>query len=480
MSKSLQHFIGRDQELQKLRDISKQAGAQLVVITGRRRVGKSRLVQESSQGKAFFSFSGLAPIKGITAQIQRDNFGRQLAQILQIAPVTFTDWSDAFHALSNALSNNPTTILLDEISWMAFKDPTFIPKLKTWWDLEMPQHPNVTLVFCGSVSTWIEKNIIQSTAFFGRVALIIHLLPLSISQSAELLRSRGFKGSPYEIYKILAVTGGIPWYLEQIQPSYMADQNIQRLCFEKDGLLTTEFDRVFNDLFNGAGQIYKKILHTLSTGMKYLSEIRTQLDYAHSGTLTTLLQHLKIAGFISQHPQWSLETGKPGKKTLYRLSDSYTRFYLKYIEPNRARIDQNSYQGLSLEQLPNWPSMLGFQVENLLLENRSSLLNSLGILNVDVVGDNPYYQQATLKKKGCQVDYLVQTRTHNLFVCEFKFKRNEIGTEIIDEMREKINRLSIRHGMAAVPVLFHVGDVSSSVYDQNYFYRIINIGEWIR
>ena len=96
------------------------------------------------------------------------------------------------------------------------------------------------------------------------------------------------------------------------------------------------------------------------------------------------------------------------------------------------------------------------------------------------MGDNPYYQQATLKKKGCQIDYLVQTRTHNLFVCEFKFKRNEIGTEIIDEMREKINRLSIRHGMAAVPVLFHVGDVSSSVYDQNYFYRIVDIGEWIR
>jgi AAA+ ATPase superfamily predicted ATPase len=257
-----QRFIGRAPELQQLRGIFDQSDPQLAVITGRRRVGKSRLVQEASQGQAFFSFSGLAPIEGITAQMQRDNFGRQLAQILEIAPVTFTDWSDAFFALSKALPKHSAVILLDEISWMASKDPSFIPKLKTWWDLEMLKHPTATLVLCGSVSTWIEKNIIQSTAFFGRIALIIQLSPMSINESAELLRSRGFKGSAYEIYKILSITGGIPWYLEQIQPNYMADQNIQRLCFEKDGLLTTEFDRIFHDLFNGSGQIWK--VHEIS------------------------------------------------------------------------------------------------------------------------------------------------------------------------------------------------------------------------
>lgn len=475
----IKRFIGRVLESQKLQDISKQLGPQLVVITGRRRVGKSRLIEEFAQDKAFFSFSGLAPIKGVTAQIQRDAFGRQLAHILGIAPVTFTDWSDAFHALSHALSMKPTVILLDEISWMACEDPTFVPKLKTWWDLELQKYVSVTLIFCGSVSIWIEKNIIQSTAFFGRIALTMHLSPLSITESAELLRSRGFKGSSYEIYKILAVTGGIPWYLEQIQATYMADQNIQRLCFEKGGLLTTEFDRIFHDLFDGPGDTHKKILHILSTGMKTLSEIRKILNYAQSGTLSTLMQQLVTAGFITQHAQWSIKTGKSSKQTLYRLSDSYTRFYLKYIEPNQTRIDQNTYQGLTLEQLPNWPSILGLQIENLLLDNRPLLLKNLGVLNVDIIGDNPYSQRPTLRKKGCQIDYLVQTRTHNLFVCEFKFKRHELGPEIIEEMREKMSRFSIGRGMAAVPVLFHLSGVSDSVYAQQYFYRIIDIGEWI-
>ena len=132
---------------------------------------------------------------------------------------------------------------------MGAKDPTFIPKLKSWWDLDVQNRANVTLIFCGSVSTWIEDNILKSTAFFGRISLILELAPLSLANSASLLRLRGVKGSENEIYKILAVTGGIPWYLEQILPHYSADQNIHKLCFEQGGLLTREFDRIFHDLF---------------------------------------------------------------------------------------------------------------------------------------------------------------------------------------------------------------------------------------
>lgn len=472
-------FIGRSSELQKLNNQIKQPGPNLVVIKGRRRIGKSRLIQECGQHYRYLSFSGLAPVDGVTAQTQRDNFGRQLATILNIAPVTFTDWTDAFHALARSLTSELTVILFDEISWMASNDPTFIPKLKAWWDLEMYAYPAVTLIFCGSVSLWIEENIIQSTAFFGRIHLTINLPPLSLAESAELLKKRHFKGSPYEIYKILAITGGIPWYLEQIQPQYMADANIQRLCFEKDGLLTNEFDRIFHDLFNGKGATYKKILQRLSTGMKTLAAIRKELHYAQSGTLSTLLTDLITAGFVTQHAQWSLKSGKISKQSLYRLSDCYARFYLKYIEPNRLKINQNSYHDLNLEQLPGWLSMMGFQIENLLLENRALLLRSMDILSADLIGDNPYQQQPTARRKGCQIDYLIQTRTHNLFVCEFKFKRQELGTEIIDQMKEKMARFSTPRGMAVVPVLFHLGGVSDAVHDQAYFYRIIDLSDFV-
>ncbi len=473
-------FIGRDRELLKLRDLEQKRQSNVVVIKGRRRIGKSRLAAEFAKDKQFLSFTGLAPERGMTDQTQRDNFARQFAKQLKLLPLTFTDWTDAFDHLASHLNGRETVILLDEISWMSAHDPTFIPKLKAWWDLDIQNRQNITLILCGSISTWIEENILKSTSFFGRISLIIELKPLSLFESTTLLKKRGIKGSDLEIFKILAVTGGIPWYLEQFLPKYSADQNIHRLCFENTGLLTVEFDRIFHDLFAQRGEVYKNILLCLREGMKPLSTIRTELDYPKSGTFSKLMEHLIISGFVSKHAQWSLKTGKEKRQSLYRLNDLYIRFFLKYIEPNLSKIHKGAYQDFNLPPLPGYDAMMGFQIECLLLQNRTEILRSIGINPTDCVFDNPYFQPPSTKNKGCQIDYLIQTRTNNLFVCEIKFRRKEMGVEIISEVQDKINKLLIPRGHATVPVLFHLGGVSDTVIDQQYFYRIIDLGDFIR
>lgn len=472
-------FIGRKNELQRLQDLWFFNRVCLAVIKGRRRVGKSRLINEFSQGKRFLSFTGQAPIDSMSAQDQRDVFAHQLAEILGQPQMQFADWLDAFYYLSKQLIDEQTIIVFDEISWMGSKDHTFVPKLKIWWDQVLQKYPKLILIFCGSVSVWIEKNIINSTSFFGRITLIIELEPLSLPECANFLQVSSFKGSPYDIFKILAVTGGVPWYLEQISSHYMADENIRRLCFEKSGVLTQEFNKIFHDLFNGHGSVYKQIVHILADGMNDLAEIREKLAYSQDGSLSDFMQALIAAGFVSQHYSWSLKTERIGRHSLYRLRDNYLRFYIKYIEPNMAKIDNKAYQELSLQNLPSWESMMGLQVENLLLNNRSLLLKSLGIASDNVVADNPYVQRATTRLKGCQIDYLIQTHTKNLFVCEFKFKRRELGTEIIEEVKEKIARFSVPRGFGVVPVLFHLGGVSDAVHEKRYFYRTIDIIDFI-
>ena len=473
-------FLGRKKELIQLKDLAQKRKASLVIIKGRRRIGKSRLVEEFAKDKIFLSFSGLAPQGVMNDQDQRDFFATRMAQHFKIPPLTFKDWSDAFTNLSFHLSNEPTVILFDEISWMAASDPTFIPKLKAWWDLDIQNRENVTLIFCGSVSTWIEYNILNNTAFFGRFSLIIELYPLSLVDSAHFLRMNGIKGTEHDIYKILAVTGGVPWYLEQILPQYTADQNIHKLCFEKNGLLTHEFDRIFHDLFSQRGDIYKRILTTLRDGMKTLDAIRIAVEYEKSGTLSTLIEHLIISGFVTKHSQWSIKTGKEKRQSLYRLNDPYIRFFLKYIEPNLNKIARDHFEEVALLQLPGYETMLGFQMECLLLQNRSAILNSVGINPIDCVFDNPYFQTQSVKYKGCQIDYLIQTRTNTVYVCEFKFRRKELDVEIIEEVREKIDRITLPKGFAAVPVLFHIGGVSDRVLDNRFFYRIIDLTDLLR
>ncbi len=481
----MKQFIGRKAELEQLSRLIKHQESDLVVIRGRRRIGKSRLVEEFAKEKFYLPFFGIIPSKDTTAQSERDIFASQLSKHFELPRLSFVDWFDAFEQLSDSIKSanpqKPIIILFDEISWMGSKDSTFVPKLKLWWDritAISQKHPKIILILCGSVSTWVEDNVINSTALFGRISALFNLTDLNLPESKQFLIAKGMKCSTMECLKILSVTGGVPWYLERIEPNITIDENIKQLCFQANGAFVGEYDRIFHDLFNDKGTIYKKILDRLGQGICDLSEIRDDLAYSHSGTLSQYLKHLIIAGFVSKHANWSFKTEKTGKRSLYRLSDNYLRFYIKYMEPNLEKIRTNTYQDLRLSQLPNWETIMGIQVENLLLNNRQALIQALGLTSSDIVADNPYIQKRTTKTKGCQIDYLVQTRVKTLYVCEFKFRKKELGLEIIESMQDKLSRFSTPKGFAVVPVLVHAGGVQESVDEQNYFYRIIDIEDF--
>jgi len=159
------------------------------------------------------------------------------------------------------------------------------------------------------------------------------------------------------------------------------------------------------------------------------------------------------------------------------LSDNYLRFYIHYIEPNLPRIEQGVFLEMPLSSLPGWESMLGFQLENLLLKNRPLIYRAIGIHPQDIVVDNPYMQRTSIRRKGCQIDYLIQTHSNTLFVCEVKMRRRELGTEVIEAMKGKIEALSLPKGFGVSPVLLHLGPISDALLNSRYFYRIIDIAE---
>ncbi len=107
------------------------------------------------------------------------------------------------------------------------------------------------------------------------------------------------------------------------------------------------------------------------------------------------------------------------------------------------------------------------------------ILKSLEIDPQDIVADNPYIQKASTRTQGCQIDYLIQTHSNNLFVCEFKFQRREIAPGIIESMQDKIKRFVVPRGFGICPVLFYLGNASDEIYNQRYFYRIIDIADFI-
>ncbi len=470
-------FVGREKELARLKSLFEKKSASLVVLTGRRRIGKSRLIEQFASNKRFYSFSALAPEEGITGQTQREEFAKELSKQFDMPPLRADDWSDLFSFLAKQTREGQVIILLDEISWMAMDDPTFLGKLKNAWDKEFKKNPQLIMILCGSVSTWIEQNIISSTGFFGRISLYPTVDELSLADCNIMLDTIGFRASAYEKFKILSVTGGIPWYIEHIQPKLSADDNIKNLCFNKDGILFNEFDLIFHDIFMKRSEIYKPIIEILAEKPLEFDEISRSLNYSNSGALSEYLDALVKTGFITRDYTWLPRTGRISRLSHFRLSDNYLRFYLKYISKNINNIRNDGFENTSLSTMPGWETIMGLQFENLVLKNRKRLHEILKINPEDIVASNPFFQRKTTRMPGCQIDYMVQNKFGTIYVCEIKFSRHPIKFSIIDEVKSKITRLKLPRNTACRAVLIHVNGVSDEVVEQQYFSDIIDFSE---
>lgn len=467
-------FIGRKQELKELQRFLKKKSASIIVVQGRRRIGKSRLIEEFAKNSTFYSFVGLPPDPKVTAQDQRNEFAKQLSPLIDIPNIQTGDWTTLFQLLATKVQKGRVIILLDEISWMGSEDPTFLGKLKNAWDLLFKKNPELILIICGSASAWIERNILSRTGYLGRVSFTLTLDELPLKECNEFWANVGAKISPYEKFKIFSITGGIPRYLEEIQPQKPAEENIQDLCFKKGALLVHEFERIFSDLFSTRSEQYKKIVSGLADGPLEYAGICQKLEVGKSGLVSEYLEDLILSGFISRDYSWHFRSKAPSVICHYRLRDNYLRFYLKYIEKYLPEIEKNAFRVKSLSSLPAWSTVIGLQFENLVLQNREYIQESLHIRPEDIITDNPYFQRQTARSSGCQIDYLIQTRFNTLFACEIRFSRQEVKGDIIQEMKQKLDRLSLPRGFSCCPVLIHVNGVSDAVIDAGYFTEIID------
>ena len=343
--------------------------------------------------------------------------------------------------------------------------------------MEFKQNDHLILILCGSISSWINKNLLSSTGFYGRISLKIQLRDLSLSDCNQLLSAKNSLISNHEKLKIISVTGGIPKYLEEVNFNFSAEENIKQLCFLPSGLLFSDYDYIFSALVQKESEYYGKIISLLDEKSLEQKEIAEKLDKESGGTLTNYLDELVISGFVDRDYSWDLKSGNVSSLSKYRLSDNYLRFYLKYIKPNSQKIKNNQFAKHSLTALPAWATIMGFQMENMVVNNRDKIKEILGIYPDEVIYDSPYFQRKTARARGCQIDYMVQTKFGNLFVCEVKFSRNTIRIDVVDDMIEKIKKIAVPRNFSIRPVLIHASEVSDEVMDSNYFAKIINMAD---
>ena len=469
-------FFGRSGQIADLMALWHKRVPSLVTCRGRRRIGKSTLIEQFAKrsGARFIKIEGLRPNEKTKAVDQLTNFANQLAVQTGAESTTPQNWLAAFVRLDRELKDvGRTVVLLDEVSWMAYGDALFAGTLKIAWDNYFKKHPRLVFVVCGSVSTWIKENIIDSGAFYGRRSLDIVVPELPLAECVKFWGRAAGRVDAREIIDILSVTGGVPRYLEEIDPGVSANENIRRLCFRPKGILREDFDEMFNDVITRLPTLTASVIRALTDGSLSSTEVARRIGKGKGGHVSDALEQLVESGMVAADEGKNPLTGENARVKHYRLKDNYSRFYLKYIEPEKAAIDSGAYMPGSLEQLDGWQSVLGLAFENLVVNNVPALLEPLGLASSLVVSAAPFRRSSSnIAGGGVQVDLLLQTR-RSVCLVEIK-RRHEIGRDVIDEMAEKVRRLPRRKDVSVRTALVYDGHLAPIVEADGYFDSIVS------
>ena len=463
-------FYGRSYYINLLEELLKKPISSVVTCRGRRRIGKSTLFEEFARrnGCRFLKLEGRAPGEGVGDREQREAFGIQLAEQSPLPRLTPEDWPQAFKLLDSVLFERPewTVLLLDEISWMGGYSATFASDLKIAWDNHLKKHDRLILVICGSVSSWVTENFVESTGFVGRRSYDFILPELPLCEAVGFWNDVRGQRTPREMLDVLSVTGGVPRYLEEMDLTLPADENIRRSFYRPEGYLYQDFSAIFDRVLGQKKERCRRILESISGGATTVSEIAAALGVERSGYLSADLKNLDVAGFIAGDRGINPETGAQALQIRYRIKDCYTHFYLKQVFPERERIEKGLYEAVTLSNTAGWDARMGRQFETLVLNNFKALLPFLGLSGVVVLSAAPYLKRGR-KGEGCQIDLLVQTEAI-AYVVEIK-RKHVIGEGIAAEVAQKVSRLPLRKGVSVRTALVYEGELDESLVHRQVF-----------
>lgn len=406
-------IIGRFSEKKVLKSALESGRSELIAVYGRRRVGKTYLIRQTYAGRINFELTGL---HNGSLLDQLANFHQRLtAKVKKLKRPT--TWLEAFAQLEDYLTKLPTkkkkVVFIDEFPWLASRRSKFMMAFENFWNSYASNRTDLVVVICGSAASYMVKNIIRNRGgLHNRVTQRMRLLPFDLHETQLFLRSKGLRYSQYDILQLYMAIGGIPHYLENLQVGQSVAQAIDQLCFVKDAPLRTEFRDIFASLYEYPER-HSAVLRALAKTRRALTrnEISAKSRIPTGGLLTRTLEELEESGFVEKYAAY----GQVRKDSLYRLSDEYSLFYLKFIENTSAK-----EPGTWLKQLngPVYKSWSGFSFESVCLKHVRQIKKELGI--AEVATEN-YSWVEKGGDDGAQIDLVIDRADNVTNLCEMKF-----------------------------------------------------------
>jgi len=430
--------IGREREKRSLNDALISNESELIAMYGRRRIGKTFLIRNTYKTHIVFEITG---IKDVSKTTQLKNFQSQLKNVSvrfkNINPPK--DWFEAFELLKTYLdkltSKKKKVIFIDEFPWLCPQRSDFLKLFEHFWNDYCTKRTDLVVVVCGSAATFMVQKIIHNKAgLHGRLSKTIQLMPFNLYETKAFLNTRGIDWVLYDIIQVYMVLGGVPYYLKQLDKSYTAPHNIDQLCFASGGIMVNEFDEVLISLFTNSA-LHKLIIITLATKRKGLTRKRLiELSKkSDNGDFSNALRELEESGFIAKYQAFD----QANHKTLYRLSDEFCYFYLKFMKGNIGQGAGTWVQLFSKQTNKSWS---GFAFETVCLKHILEIKKALGVHIMHTVNSSWNGEHA-------QIDLVIDRDDNRIDLCEMKFSKEifNINKKYYSDLLNKISEFKVHN-----------------------------------
>ena len=471
-------FIGRTDEIAYIEKIKATKESAILVVYGRRRTGKTELIEQSFINRNLLKFEGLENKKEVH-QIQHflDQLSKYLGEPL-ISKFQCKNWRDAFEILSRYVEDHEVTLYFEEIQWMANYDENLIIDLKYAWDNFFRKNNKLILVLCGSAPSFVINKVIKSKSLHNRTLNRIHLKEFSIQETKDFIGRKNI--SNQELMDIYLTIGGIPEYLKYIRKESSSYLAICKESFVTGGFFTDEYERIFTSSLS-KNEHYLKIIEYLA---KYKFVTRDQilkfLKIKSGGSLSLLLQDLEDCGFIDRIiPLGSKETTT---LCLYSIKDSYLQFYFKFIKPLKNKIDNNQFKespilALTMDTYRKW---LGFAFERWCRRMSHLIAKKIGFSAIQYQSGS-YFKRANIENSSTsfQIDLLYKRADRVLTLCEVKYTSAPVGVSVIKEVENKIELLGTKKTLSIYKILISANGADNSLKNRAYFDQILTLDDLI-
>jgi AAA+ ATPase superfamily predicted ATPase len=420
-------MVGREKEVSELLERYDCNEAQFVAVYGRRRVGKTYLIDETFKGRITFRHAGISPVesgdepKGRPVKKQLQAFYYSLISQGMKKDHCPSDWLEAFFMLEMFLQKiddgSRQLIFLDELPWMDTPKSGFITGLESFWN-NWACHRNVMLVVSGSATSWMRDKLINNHGgLYGRVTWEIKLEPFNLKECELLFKENKINLSRYDIVQSYMIFGGIPYYLCYFKRGRSLAQNVDDLFFAKGAKLSMEYDRLFASVFTNPDMM-KAIIKALKTRtMGYTrKEISALTGYTEGGTLSEALKALIVSDFIIKYVPF----GYSKREEHYKLVDPFCIFYLDFIEKNGMIPETFWLSNVTSPPIITWR---GYAFENVCFNHIEQIKKALGISGISTT--QSAWTKMGEEYKGTQIDMIISRKDNIVNMCEMKYYGEE-------------------------------------------------------